>query len=352
MSAESPITARTGDGASIRHWFNSHSALGRLLWPVLGLIVLLAFNAAYAPGFFHLELRDGHLYGTLVDILNQGSKVMLLAIGMTLIIATGGVDLSVGSLMAIAGAVAATLVTQTALPFAAVVAATLALTSLTGVANGVLVAAVGIQPIIATLILMVAGRGIAMLVTNGQIITFEHAPFVFVGNGHFLALPFTVAIVVAMLALTLLTTRKTAIGLFLESVGDNEKAARFCGINTSFVKVVVYAFSGLCAGIAGLIATSNIKAADSSRVGEMMELDAIFAVVVGGTALAGGRFTLVGSVIGALLIQTLTTTMYNLGVPPAVAPVPKAVVIVAVCLLQSAKFRQEIAKAFGRRATP
>ncbi len=331
--------------ARIRPWFTGAS----LLWPILGLLALLTFNAIFAPGFFRLELRDGHLYGTLVDILNQGSKVMILAIGMTLIIATGGVDLSVGSLMAIAGAVAAVLVTQTTLPFAAVLGATLALTTITGIANGLLVAAIGIQPIIATLILMVAGRGIAMLITDGQIITFEHAPLVFVGNGHFLALPFTVTIILAMLGLTLLVTRKTAIGLFLESVGDNEKAARFCGINTSFVKVVVYAFSGLCAGIAGLIATSNIKAADSSRVGEMMELDAIFAVVVGGTALTGGRFTLVGSIVGALLIQTLTTTMYNLGVPPAVAPVPKAIVIVAVCLLQSEKFRQQIAGWFGRR---
>jgi simple sugar transport system permease protein len=152
-----------------------------------------------------------------------------------------------------------------------------------------------------------------------------------------------------MLALTMLVTRRTAIGLFLESIGDNEKAARYCGVNTAFLKIVVYAFSGLCAGLAGLIATSNIKAADSSRVGEMMELDAIFAVVVGGAALTGGRFMLVGSMIGALLIQTLTTTMYNLGVPPAVAPVPKAVVIVAVCLLQSPKFRNEILQVFRRK---
>lgn len=333
--------------ARIRPWFTGAS----LLWPVLGLLALLVFNAIYAPGFFRLELRDGHLYGTLVDILNQGSKVMLLAIGMTLIIATGGVDLSVGSLMAIAGAVAAVLVTQTTLPFAAIVGTTLALTAIAGTANGLLVAAVGIQPIIATLILMVAGRGIAMLITDGQIITFEHAPLVFIGNGHLFALPFTVTLVILALAATSLATRKTAIGLFLESVGDNEKAARYCGINTRLVKVVVYAFSGLCAGVAGLIATSNIKAADSSRVGEMMELDAIFAVVVGGTALTGGRFTLVGSIVGALLIQTLTTTMYNLGVPPAVAPVPKAIVIVAVCLLQSEKFRQHLVQLAGSRRT-
>jgi len=208
----------------------------------------------------------------------------------------------------------------------------------------------GIQPIIATLILMVTGRGIAMLLTGGQIITFEDAPFVYVGNGHLFGLPFTTSVVIVMLGWMLWLTRRTAIGLFLEATGDNETASRLCGVPTRWVKVLVYAFSGVCAGVAGLIATSNIKAADSSRVGEMMELDAIFAVVVGGTALTGGRFTLAGSMVGALLIQTLTTTMYNLGMPPAIAPVPKAVVVVAACLLQSGKFRERAKGLLARRA--
>ena len=318
-----------------------------MFWPVAGLGLLLLFNLVFSPGFFHLELRDGHLYGTMVDILNQGSKVMLLSIGMTLVIATGGVDLSVGSIMAITGAVAAMLLTKTA--FIWVLAAALGAAVAAGGCNGILVGFVGIQPIIATLILMVAGRGVAMLLTGGQIITFDDQSLVYLGNGHLLGLPFTVTIVLGFLVLALLITRKTAVGLFLESVGDNERAARFCGINVSWVKVLVYACSGLCAGTAGLIATSNIKAADSSRVGEMMELDAIFAVVVGGTPLTGGRFTLVGSIIGALLIQTLTTSMYNFGVPPAVTTVPKAVVIVAVCLMQSEKFRSRLRGLAGRR---
>jgi galactofuranose transport system permease protein len=325
-------------------------ALPGFLWPALGLGALLAFNFFFTPGFFRIQVLDGRLYGTLIDVLNQGSKVMLLAIGMTLVIATGGVDLSVGSVMAIAGAMAAALVTQTDIPFSGIVALTLLVTTIVGTFNGVLVAYVGIQPIIATLILMVTGRGVAMLIAGGQIQTFEHKTFVFLGNGHFAGLPFTVTIVVLVLAMTSLVARRTAIGLFLESVGDNQKAAHFCGINTRVVKASVYSFSGFCAGVAGLIAASNIKAADSSRVGEMMELDAIFAVVVGGTALTGGRFTLIGSIVGAVLIQTLTTTMYNLGVSPAVAPVPKALVIVAVCLLQSARFREHFASFGGRRA--
>jgi simple sugar transport system permease protein len=333
--------------AKLRSWFTG----GGLLWPLLSLAALLLFNLVWQPAFFKLVVQDGHLYGTPVDVLNQGSKVMLLALGMTLVIATGGVDLSVGSIMAIAGALAAVLVASARMPFVAALGVCLVAGALLGAWNGVLVTGLRIQPIIATLILMVVGRGIAMLVSGGQIITFEDPAFVFFGNGHFLGLPFTVTIVAVAFATTAVLTRKTAIGLFIEAAGDNERASRFCGAPTRLIKVLVYAFSGVCAAVAGLVATSNIKAADSSRVGELMELDAIFAVVVGGTALTGGRFTLLGSIIGALLIQTLTTTMYNLGMPPAIAPVPKAIVIVLACLLQSAAFRAQMAGIFGKRAT-
>lgn len=331
--------------AKVKGWFTG----GGLLWPVLSLAALLVFNLAFQPTFFRVVIQDGHLYGTLVDVLNQGSKVMLLALGMTLVIGTGGVDLSVGSVMAITGALAALLVTTTALPFAAVLVLCVLAGAALGAWNGLLVTRLRIQPIIATLILMVVGRGIAMLITDGQIVTFEHPAFVFFGNGHFLGLPFTVTIVALVFAATALLTRRTAIGLFIEAAGDNETASRFCGAPVRLVKVLVYAFSGVCAALAGLITTSNIKAADSSRVGELMELDAIFAVLVGGTALTGGRFTLVGSIVGALLIQTLTTTMYNLGMPPAIAPVPKAVVILLACLLQSPVFRAQLGGMFTRK---
>ena len=322
-----------------------------LLWPVLGLLILFAVNLAFSPGFFEIKMLDGRLYGTLVDILHQGSDVILLAIGMTLVIATGGIDLSVGSVMAIAGALAAVLAQQAQSPLLLIVAASLGIATLAGCFNGLLVAYAGVQPIVATLIFMVAGRGIAMLLTDGQIITFSHRTFEFLGNGHFLALPFTITIALAFLVLTLVGTRKTAIGLFLESLGSNETAARYCGVNTRSTKLLVYAFSGLCAGVAGLIATANIRAADSSRVGEMLELDAILAVVVGGTVLTGGRFTLVGSVIGAVLIQTLTTTMLQFGVPPEISPLPKAIVILAVCLLQSEAFRRKIRTLLPASAT-
>ncbi|MBI1839781.1 MAG: ABC transporter permease [Verrucomicrobia bacterium] len=320
----------------------SGSRAGSLLWPAIGLVALLAGNLVFSPGFFHLEIRDGHVYGTLIDILNQGTRVMLLSLGMTLVIATGGVDLSVGSVMAVAGAVAASMVVRGSAPFGVVIAASLAVSALAGLLNGCLVVYARIQPIVATLILMVAGRGAAMLVADGQILTFEHPGFVFLGNGHFLGMPFTLTLAALALGATAWATRRTALGLFLESIGDNERAARFCGVETSRVKLFVYAFSGVCAGLAGLVAASNIKAADSSRAGEMLELDAILAVVVGGTTLTGGRFSLIGSMLGALIIQTLTTTLYNWGLPPAVAPVPKAIVILSVCLMQSPQFRERL----------
>lgn len=332
--------------AQVKSWFTR----GGLMWPLLSLAALLLFDLCFQPGFFRLAVKDGNLYGTLVDVLNQGSKVMILSLGMTLVIATGGIDLSVGSVMAISGALAAMLVTHTHASFALVLPACLAAGALLGAWNGLLTTLLRIQPIIATLILMVIGRGIAMLITGGQVITFENPAFVFMGNGHLFGLPFTVTLVAVGVLLTTLVMRKTALGLFVEAAGDNETASRFCGAPTRLVTILAYAFSGGCAALAGIIAASNIKAADSTRVGELMELDAIFAVVVGGTALTGGRFSLPGSILGALLIQTLTTTMYNLGMPPAIAPVPKAIVIVLACLLQSAPFRAQMHGLFAKRS--
>ncbi|PYJ08345.1 MAG: sugar ABC transporter permease [Verrucomicrobia bacterium] len=320
-----------------------------LVWPVAGLALLLLFNLIFTQGFFHVEVREGRLYGVLIDVLNHGSKVMLLALGMALVIATGGVDLSVGAVMAIAGAVAAQLINKAGVPFPAVVAASLAVAIAAGGWNGLLVGGFKVQPIVATLILMVAGRGIAQLITDGQIITFTDARLTYIGNGSLLGLPFPVLLSLAMLALAGVFTRRTAVGLFIESVGDNQTASTYSGVHAGAVKFLVYVFSGLCAGLAGLVAASNIKCADSNHAGLFLELDAILAVVVGGTSLTGGRFYLAGAMVGALFIQTLTTTMYMRNVSADVAPVPKALAILAVCLLQSPLLRAKLAAQFRRR---
>src|SRR5688572_27153900 len=182
----------------------------RIVWPLVALVALLIYNAAFSPGFFRVVMRDGHLYGSLIDILDNATPVMLVALGMTLVIATGGVDLSVGAVMAVSGAIAALLVTRSGLPFPAVLAIAIASGLVAGAWNGALVSVFGIQPIVATLILMVAGRGIALLMTDSQTVPFQHAGLAYIGSGHFLTLPFTLTLVGIALASSAVLTRLTA----------------------------------------------------------------------------------------------------------------------------------------------
>jgi ribose/xylose/arabinose/galactoside ABC-type transport system permease subunit len=320
------------------NWFQRLRGSG-LFWPLVALGLVMLFNFFFTPNFFRLEIKDGHLFGSLVDILNRGSPLMLMALGMTAVIATGGVDLSVGAVAAISAAVATTLIgsvtdaTNTPLPVVIVLALGAAI--LCGVWNGLLVSRGNIQPMVATLVLMVAGRGIAQLITDGQIITIYYPPFFYFGGGFLLGLPFTLFIVAGVALFAWLMTRRTAIGLFIESVGANASASFYSGVNEKNIKLLVYVFCSFCAGIAGIIISSNVKSADANYVGLYMELDAILAVVIGGTLMTGGRFSLAGSLLGALLIQSVTTTIYAFGVPPEVVLVVKSVVVLFVVLLYS-----------------
>lgn len=326
----------------------------RLSWPVATLVLLLALNAAFNPTFLHIEWRDGHLYGSLIDILNRAAPLVLVALGMTLVIATRGIDISVGAVVAIAAALAAAMIGGTLVvkdgaaadvsrfPMSIAILAALAVALVCGLWNGVLVARIGMQPIIATLILMVAGRGIAQLITSGQIITIYYAPYFFIGGGYLLGLPFALFIAAGVAVLLYLAVTRTALGLFIQSVGINPGAAHLAGVRARRLIVGVYMFCAFCAGLAGLIISSNVKSADGNNAGLLLELDAILAVTLGGTALTGGRFSLVGSVIGALIIQTLTYAIYSMGVPPEINLVVKAVVVFLVMLLQSAEFRAQL----------
>jgi len=320
-----------------------------VLWPIGGMLVLLALNLCLSPRFLQLTVHAGHLYGGPVDILSEGSRACLVALGMTVVIATGGIDLSVGSVMAMAGSTAALAITQGQASLPAVLAGAVGVGLAAGVLNGLLVAYAGIQPIVATLVLMVAGRGISQLITGGQVIAFQEAGVDYLGTGFLLGLPFSALLVAALYVLTQVGLRRTAGGLFIEAVGDNETASRFAGLGAARVKFLAYLFCGACAGLAGLLDVANIRSADPYRAGENMELNAIFAVVVGGTALSGGRFLIFGSLAGALLLQTLTATMYNLGVPPAIAPVPKALVILSVCVAQAGPVRRWLSRCLQRR---
>jgi ribose/xylose/arabinose/galactoside ABC-type transport system permease subunit len=207
----------------------------------------------------------------------------------------------------------------------------------------------GLQPIVATLILLGTGRGVAQLITNGQIVTIYYSPYYVIGNGFLLGVPFSLFIVAAVAAVLLLLTRKTALGMLIEAIGINPLASRLAGVRARTITFAVYGVCGLCAGIAGLIVSSNVKSADGNNAGLLFELDAILAVVLGGTSLAGGRFFLLGSILGALIIQTLTTTIYAVGVAPEVTLVVKGLVVFGVSILQSDRVKA-VLRSGGRPA--
>jgi len=302
------------------------------------LVALWLLNAALNPHFLAVSWQDGHAYGALIDIANRAAPLMVVAMGMTLVIAVRGIDISVGAVVAITGAIAASLLAS-GQGVVVAIAAGLGAAAACGLFNGLLVVAGSIQPIIATLILMTAGRGIAQLVTDGQVITIDSEAYTFLGNGFLFGLPFAPWLALAIALVLGGLKHRTALGLFLQASGANPAAARLAGVHAAGLLLAVYVACGLCAGLGGLMISANIKSADANNAGLMLELDAILAVVLGGTSLLGGRFSLRGSLLGALIIQTLTTSIYALGLPPEVTLVVKAIVVFAVSISQSPRLR-------------
>lgn len=311
------------------------SPFSSLLKPQFAALAAVLFlNWLVFPGFFDVAWRDGRLFGSLIDVLNRGAPVAILAIGMTAIIATRGIDLSVGAVMAMAGAVAATFaVAGQSLPV--ILIASLAIGVLCGLWNGALVAYLGIQPFVATLVLMVAGRGLAQLITSGSIVTFTDPALIFVGTGSVFGFPMPVVIALLLMLGTHFLMRRTAIGLFVEAIGTNLSAANYTGLRSRTLIVAVYAFGGLCAGIAGTIVAADIHGADANNAGLWLELDAILAVVIGGTSLLGGRFSIPMSVLGAVIIQAMNTGILVSGLRPEFNLIVKAMVIIIILVLQS-----------------
>ena len=317
----------------------------RLFWPSAALLVLITVNSIARPRFLKITMRDAELYGALIDILRNSAPLMLVALGMTIVIATRGIDLSVGATMAVSGAVALTVIDGSTDPgnpatvlLAVGVAVLVAL--ILGTWNGFLVAVLGVQPIIATLVLMLAGRGVALLITGGFITTVNSAPFAFIASGYLTVLPFAFFVSVAAIAAVAVVERRTALGVLTEAVGINPEASRLAGVRSRGIIWGAYVASGVLAGVAGIIYASNIKAADANAAGLFIELYAILAVVLGGTSLAGGKFSIAGTVIGVLIIQTLESTILFMGVPSAQSPVVFALVVVAVVMVQSSRVRR------------
>ncbi|WP_316014135.1 ABC transporter permease [Roseobacter sp. HKCCA0434] len=309
-------------------------AIRRCLPQIVTLAVLIVLVTLFFPQFLTISLENGRLTGPVVDILKRGAPVALLAVGMTLVIATKGIDLSVGTVMAISGAVAAwTLASGMG------VLPALGLAVLAGLAcglwNGCLVAFVGIQPIVATLILMTSGRGIAQLITEGRILTFSEPAFAWFGSGTVVGIPVPALIWLVTGVAVAVLMRRTALGLLVESIGINRAASALAGVNARVLLLAVYMASGLCAALAGIIATADIRGADANNAGLWLELDAILAVVIGGNSLLGGRFSIAASVLGALIIQTVDTGILLAGFPSEYNLIIKAGLVLAILLVQS-----------------
>ncbi|HHV12898.1 MAG TPA: ABC transporter permease [Clostridiales bacterium] len=329
----------------------------RLFLPLLCLAIVLLVNIIKTPSFFEITIKNGVFYGYIVDIINRSSELVILSIGMTLVVAaSGGTDISVGAVSAVSGAVAIFILgggqTSTDFyhaPYLLGVLAAIGVGALLGAWNGFLVAKMRIQPMVATLILYTAGRGIAQLITKGQILYLRVDHFKQLG-GFIPGIPLPTPVFVAILCIlvTMLLLKKTALGLYVQTVGINSRAARLVGLNSTMIKFLTYTFCGLCSGIAGMIITSRVYSIDANNAGLNIELDAILAVALGGNSLGGGKFSLLGSVIGAVTIQALTTTLYAMKVSADQLYVYKAIVVILIVALQSSELKRMLRNLRGR----
>ena len=318
MSGAAPIPPGTGAErrASLAGFLRDNGVYVALALLVLG---NLLFASNFATG------------ANLRTQLVQVAPVLIVALGMTLVIGTEGIDLSVGSVMALA---AALLPLWLGLgPWPAIAIALLA-GAAAGMFNGALVAYVGVQPIVATLALFVAGRGLALVLADGQLKQIENESFLALGTGEILGVPIIVAVAAALVLLTLFVVRRTTFGRHVVAVGGNPTASFLAGLPVRRTLMAVYVISGVLAAVAGVLATARLTASDPSAIGQLIELSAITAVVVGGTPLTGGRVRVVGTVAGALLVQLIDSTLIRNDVPDSLSQIIQALLIIAAVAVQ------------------
>ena len=325
---QSAASAADGKRYSGRLDLNAHGGL-------MAFAALLLFNAIVTPNFLQLQ--------TLFVNISQVATIAIVAVGMTLVIATGGIDLSVGAVMALAGALAPLIFTSSlgveypVLGLTAAVALPLLAGMACGVFNGVMVSSLGVQPIIATLILFISGRGIAQVLTNGNLQTFSNPAFSYLGTGRVLGLPFQGWLALALAVVISYVVRRSVFGRYLLAIGGNERAARLAGAPVRWVKIGAYVTCAFLSAIAGLIVVAINSASDAARNGNLMELEAIAAAVVGGALLQGGRAPIFGAVLGAAIIQLVKYTLLANGVEDEVALIVKAAIIVLAVYLQQVR---------------
>lgn len=325
--------------------------------PIAALFILVIFNLIADPSFFAITLSQNSagnpvLSGYLITILDNASELAILAIGMTLVTAaSGGQDISVGAGIALAGSVVLRVLCgessrpetlQAPIIVAFLVACVVAM--LFGSFNGILVAYFKIQPMVATLILFTAGRSIAAWINNNELPIINDPSFGYFGNFiPGIPIPTPIFIAVICMIITALVLKFTKIGLYTQSVGINAKSARLNGINPEFIKFITYVILGLCVAVAGFIKVSRISSINYSVIAKDIEMDAILAVALGGNALSGGKFNMAASILGAYVIQFLTTTLYKFEVNASALPAYKAVVVIILVVLSAPVVREKLA---------
>jgi galactofuranose transport system permease protein len=290
------------------------------------IVVLAAYNLVFTENFATVANLNTQLV--------QVAPVLIVALGMALVIGTEGVDLSVGSVMAIAAAILPLYLGYGLLP---AIGLALVAGALCGLVNGTLVAVVGIQPIVATLALLVGGRGLALVLADGQLKDIRNPAMLDLGAGKALGVPYVVLIAILLTVLVFLLVRYTTFGRQLVAIGGNRSASALAGLPVRRVLTTTYVLSGLLAAVAGVVATARLTASDPSSVGTLFELSAITAVVVGGTPLSGGRVRVLGTVAGALLMQLIAATLIKHNLPDSTAQIIQAVIIVVAVYLQRSR---------------
>lgn len=334
----------------------------QLLIPIAAIIALAIFNLIVDPSFFKITLGTNSagnpvLSGYLITILDYGSELAILAIGMTLVTAaSGGQDISVGATIAIAGSVILRVLCgnnsrpdtlQAPIIVAFLVACVVAM--LFGAFNGILVAYFKIQPMVATLILFTAGRSIAAWINNNELPIISEPSFGYFG-GYIPGIPIPTPFFIAMICVIviMLVLKFTTLGLYTQAVGINGSSSRLNGINPQFIKFLTFVILGLCVAVAGLIKVSRLSTINYSVIAKDIEMDAILAVALGGNALSGGKFNMTASILGAYVIQFLTTTLYKMNVNSEALSAYKAVVVIVLVVLSTPVVRKKLSQLWGK----
>lgn len=335
----------------------------KLFLPFFCIVLVLLINLFKDPSFFNISISNDVLYGRLIDVLNRGSEIAILAVGQTLVVAAScGTDISVGSVMSLSACFTCMLLagfgvhstTDLVMPMSLGILAGILMGGGAGACNGLLVSKLKIQPMVATLILFTAGPAIGLLMCNNQMVYIRVEQYKYLGNFFNIGdwkcpIPTPIFVTVIVIVVAVIVLKKTSLGLYIQSVGINRRASRLLGINSDRMVFLAYVICGLCAGVAGVMASSRIYSADPNNIGLHYELDAILAVTLGGNSLAGGKFNLAGSIIGAYTIQAINTTLLAMGVSTDQAPVIKALIVIAIVAVQSPTFKQWSAELRRRR---